>query len=190
MAERPDGYGLTAEVKATMDAKYRPDLAMEAMNWIVSHVPESEVAGLSGSEEVHIKLKDGTILCNLMNALEAGAVRSINSSKMAFKQMENIGKFLDAVEKYGVAKNDLFQTVDLYENTNMSAVINTIQALGRKASGKGLQGIGPKESNKNKREFTEEQLRAGDGMIGLQMGTNKLANQSGINFGKIRHIID
>ena len=26
MAERPQGYGLTAEVKAAMDAKYSPEL--------------------------------------------------------------------------------------------------------------------------------------------------------------------
>ena len=65
-----------------------------------------------------------------------------------------------------------------------------LHALGRKASKKGLIGIGPKEAVENKREFTEEQLRAGDGVIGLQMGTNKHANQSGLNFGKTRHIID
>ena len=54
-----------------------------------------------------------------------------NTSKMAFKQMENIGKFLDASEKYGVQRLDLFQTVDLYEGQNMPQVINGIHALGR-----------------------------------------------------------
>jgi hypothetical protein len=50
--------------------------------------------------------------------------------------------------------------------------------------------LGPKESTGEKREWTEEQLRAGDGVIGLQMGTNKGANASGMNMGKPRHIID
>lgn len=36
--------------------------------------------------------------------------------------MENIGKFLDACETYGVNKLDLFQTVSLYEATNMPQV--------------------------------------------------------------------
>ena len=58
----------------------------------------------------------------------------INTSKMAFKQMENIGNFLTACEKYGLNKTDLFQTVDLYENQNLWAVILTIIALGRKVS--------------------------------------------------------
>lgn len=104
--------------------------------------------------------------------------------------MENIGNFLDAVYKFGVAKNDMFQTVDLYEGVNMPQVITGIHSLGRKAGTKGFKGLGPKESAKNERSFTEEQRRAGDGLIGLQMGSNKGANQSGQNFGKTRAIID
>ena len=109
---------------------------------------------------------------------------------MAFKQMENIGNFLGAIEEFGVSKADSFQTVDLYEAQNMPAVINGLSALARKAQSKGKVGFGPKESQANKREFSEEQLRAGDGMIGLQMGSNKGATQAGQNFGKTRAIID
>ncbi len=39
-----------------------------------------------------------------------------------FLQMENIGNFLDACENYGVNKLDLFQTVYLFEGTNMPQV--------------------------------------------------------------------
>lgn len=39
--------------------------------------------------------------------------------------------------------------------------------------------LGPKEAEANKREFTQEQLDAGKGVIGLQMGSNKGASQSG-----------
>ena len=85
---------------------------------------------------------------------------------------------------------DSFQTVDLYERQNIPTVISTIHALGRKAQAKGLHGIGPKESEKNVREFTEEQLKAGEHIIGLQMGSNKGATQAGQNFGKTRAIID
>ena len=55
-----------------------------------------------------------------------------NESKMAFKMMENISKFLQAAEDYGVAKMDLFQTVDLYEKMNMPQVVLTIHAFARK----------------------------------------------------------
>jgi len=60
------------------------------------------------------------------------------------------------------------------------------------AHAKGWQGplLGPRLAEENKREFSDEQLRAGEGHIGLQMGYNKGANQSGQNFGKGRSILD
>merc|ERR1712002_475314 len=80
---------------------------------------------------------------------------------------------------------------DLYEGTNIPQVINGIFALGRRCH-KFYNGprLGPEESTANKREFTEEQLRAGEGVIGLQAGSNKGASQAGQNFGKTRAIID
>lgn len=160
------------------------------MEWVQSYVPDSGVGGLSDANDIQEKLKDGVVLCKLLNALTPYSIKKFNTSKMAFKQMENIGLALAAMENYGVSKIDLFQTVDLFEGQNMALVITTIHALGRKTGGKGKRGIGPKESQQNKREFSEEQLRAGEGVIGLQMGTNKFANQSGQNFGKTRAIID
>lgn len=70
----------------------------------------------------------------LINTLSPGAVKKLNDGKMAFKMMENISNFLTAIEKYGVSRHDLFQTVDLYEGQNMVQVVNAIHALGRKVS--------------------------------------------------------
>ena len=165
-------------------------IAKEAMEYIKLYVKDFDVPASCDSSSVHESLKDGVALCKLMNALKESSVRRINDSKMAFKQMENIGNYLDAASGYGVAKSDQFQTVDLYEAQNMAAVITQLHALGRKAQSKGKQGIGPKESAKNEREFTDEQMRAGSNVIGLQMGSNKGASQAGQNFGKTRAIID
>merc|ERR1719318_16727 len=141
------------------------------------------------SEQLHHALKDGQLLCKLINTLNPNSVPKVNSGKMAFHQMENIGKFLNAAEKYGCRKDDLFQTVDLYERTNMPQVIQGIHALGRRAQSAGFNGpvLGPREATQNKREFSEEQLKEGKNIIGLQMGTNKGASQAGMNFGKNRH---
>lgn len=49
--------------------------------------------------------------------------------------------------------------------------------------------LGPKPSEENRREFSEDVLRAGQTVIGLQAGTNKLASQSGQSFGASRKII-
>ena len=50
--------------------------------------------------------------------------------------------------------------------------------------------LGPKQAEGEKREWSEEQLKAGQGIIGLQMGTNKGASQAGMTMGKTRAIID
>ena len=192
MADRPDGYGFTAEVKGKLNSKYSLEREREAINWIEAVLGERLFAGVKGADAVHEKLKDGVILCKLLNKLKPGSVKTINNSKMAFKMMENIGRFLDACMALGMQRLDLFQTVDLYENQNMTQVIDGIHALGRKASKIGYRGpaLGPKEASANPRVFSEEQKRAGDGIIGLQAGYNKGATQSGQNFGKTRAIID
>lgn len=181
MAERPKGYGMTAELQAKTASKYDQRLAMEACDWICEITSVAKPPGVS-SDDVHDWLKDGKLLCNLINCIQPSSVKKINESKMAFKMMENIGNFLDGCVAYGLTKTDIFQTVDLYEAVNIPQVINGIHALGRKVGAKNpsLPAIGPKESTEQKREFTEEQLQAGKGVIGLQMGSNKGASQAGM----------
>jgi len=62
-----------------------------------------------------------------------------------------------------------------------------LQSL-RKGGKFGQVTIGPKEADKNVRNFTEEQMQAGKGIINLQYGSNKGASQSGQNFGNTRHM--
>jgi len=193
MAFRPKGYGYTAEVSKKIDSKYDLQTETEAVQWMCSHLHLTDTVPNpkpQGKEAVHAWLKDGVVLCTFMNVLRPGSVRKINQSRMAFKQMENIGNFLAACQKIGMNKLDLFQTVDLYEGTNMPQVIGGILALGRKAHSLGKHGVGPKEASANKRNFSEDQLREGRNIIGLQMGSNKGASQAGQSFGKPRHIVD
>jgi hypothetical protein len=102
--------------------------------------------------------------------------------------MENINSFLSAAVAFGVPSVETFQTVDLWEKQNLNAVVICLHALGRKGSKFNQPSIGPKESDKNIRSFTDEQLKAGTGIIGLQMGSNQGATQSGQNFGNTRHM--
>lgn len=96
--------------------------------------------------------------------------------------------FTRACKEYGLNDAETFQTVDLFDGENLHQVCVCIHALGRKALKNGLKGIGPKEASFTPRQFTEEQLKEGQKIISLQYGTNKLANQSGINFGCTRHM--
>lgn len=197
MASRPRGYGLTAEIKGKIAAKYEVEKEQEAREWmeevlgepIDSSAPRHEPLG---PDRFHAALKDGIILCKLADRIMGPGKVHHNTSKLAFKQMENINNFLVACEKYGIAKTDLFQTVDLFENQNLWQVVLAIFALGRKAQANGYHGptLGPREAQKNTREFSDEQMKAGNTVIGLQMGTNKLASQKGMTFGGVRHIAD
>lgn len=133
-------------------------------------------------------LKDGVILCKLANAIKTGSVKKINDSKMAFKCMENIQAFTTTATALGVPPQETFQSVDLWERQNLNAVVICLQSLGRKVGQFGKPSIGPKEADKNVRNFTDEQLRAGHNVISLQYGSNKGATQSGITFGNTRHM--
>merc|ERR1711976_500249 len=70
--------------------------------------------------------------------------------------------------------------------------MTAIQQLGSECQRYGFDGpvIGPKPTEKNIREFSEEQLKAGQAIIGLQAGTNKCASQSGMSMGGVRHVAD
>jgi len=193
---------MTAECDAKRAAKFDAASTNEAFNWMKAVLSfrdsdnQEAISGLTKVEkmdDVKDMLKDGKILCKVINVMYPGAVKKINESKMAFKQMENIGFFLTACEEHAkMKKSDLFQTVDLYEASNIPGVISSIYALGRKTNDlpDGFPVLGPKEASANERTFTEEQMNEGKNHIGLQMGSNKGASQAGLNFGKTRAIID
>lgn len=100
--------------------------------------------------------------------------------------------FQAAIKAYGVNDVDVFQTVDLWEKKDIAQVTNTIFALGRqtyKHPEWNGPNLGPKPADENVREFSEEQLKAGESIIGLQAGSNKGATQAGQNIGAGRKIL-
>lgn len=179
--------GFAAEAQRKINSKYSEELAQESLEWIqlITGEPENVSGDMDNFYEV---LKDGTLLCKLVNNIQPNMVKKVNVSKMAFKCMENINAFLEAARQLGVPAQETFQTVDLWERQNLNSVVICLQSLGRKAGSFGKPSIGPKEAEKNVRNFSEEQLRAGQGVISLQYGSNKGATQSGINFGNTRHM--
>ncbi|CAG2103878.1 unnamed protein product [Medioppia subpectinata] len=186
-SNRAEKAGFAAEAHSKINSKYDPQLSHQILVWIKDLLNE-DIDTNGENNSFYETLKDGTVLCRLVNAIQANTVKKVNASKMAFKCMENIQFFLEGAQKLGVPSEELFQTIDLWEQQNLHSVQICLQSLGRKASKHGVHGIGPKESEANVREFSEEQMKAGQGVIGLQYGSNKGANQSGINFGNTRHM--
>ncbi|MFT7796069.1 transgelin-like [Arapaima gigas] len=199
MANKGPSYGLTREVQSKIEKKYDVELEERLTEWIMAQCGSGVGRPEPGRAGFQAWLKDGCVLSELINSLSSGnkPIKKIQSSTMAFKQMEQISQFLNAVEKYGVTKTDVFQTVDLWEGKDLAAVQRTLMALGSLAvtkddgSYRGDPNWFHKKSQENRREFTEDQLREGQSIIGLQMGTNKGASQAGMTgYGRPRQIIN
>ncbi|KAF2368581.1 Calponin domain [Trinorchestia longiramus] len=172
-----------------MLSKRDPEEERVALEWLYAVAGETPPAG---DVPYDLQLRDGQLLCRAINKLMPGAVKNINSSSSHFKMMENINKFTAACRKYGVPDHDLFQTVDLYEMKDIVSVTGTIYALGRttyKHPEWPGPWLGPRPSESQTRQWSEEQLRAGEGVIGLQAGSNKGATQAGSNYGATRKVL-
>ena len=75
-------------------------------------------------------LKDGVILCKLMNKLSPGCIKKIHEKGAHFKLTENVTRFQEAIAEYGVPTDDIFQTNDLSEKKDIANVTNTLHRLG------------------------------------------------------------
>nr|XP_058919590.1 transgelin-3 isoform X1 [Kogia breviceps] len=199
MANRGPSYGLSREVQEKIEQKYDADLENKLVDWVILQCAEDIEHPPPGRAHFQKWLMDGTVLCKLINSLYPPGqepIPKISESKMAFKQMEQISQFLKAAEIYGVRTTDIFQTVDLWEGKDMAAVQRTLMALGSVAVTKddgcyrGEPSWFHRKAQQNRRGFSEEQLRQGQNVIGLQMGSNKGASQAGMTgYGMPRQII-
>jgi hypothetical protein len=192
MAEnRASKAGFAAEAQNKINSKYDSELASQLLAWI-SELIDDDTLNISGDMDTFYEtMRDGQVLCRLANVFQPGSApekKVYKLGKMAFRCMENINMFLEVAAKVGVPSQETFQTVDLWEKQNLTAVVICLQSLARKANKFGIKGLGPKESDANVRSFTEEQLRAGRAVISLQYGSNKGATQSGIIMGNTRHM--
>uniref|UniRef100_A0A8C9VSX2 Transgelin n=2 Tax=Scleropages formosus TaxID=113540 RepID=A0A8C9VSX2_SCLFO len=211
MANRGPSYGLSREVQEKIEQKYDPDLEARLVEWIVAQCGGNIDRPQPGKQNFQEWLMDGTVssecvcvshvslLCRLINSLYPRGkepIKKIPETQMAFKQMEKISQFLKAAEAYGVITTDIFQTVDLWEGKDMAAVQRTLMALGSVAVTKddghyrGDHDWFHRKAQGHRREFSEEQLRRGQSLIGLQMGSNRGASQSGMTgYGMPRQIM-
>jgi hypothetical protein len=69
--------------------------------------------GIRDQNDFGAVLKNGHLLCELINKLGPGSVKKINTMNAPFKQRENIEMFLKGCESYGLVAQDLFQVNDL-----------------------------------------------------------------------------
>ncbi|XP_051570194.1 calponin-1-like isoform X2 [Myxocyprinus asiaticus] len=153
-----------------------------------------EVTGRKLPKNFMEGLKDGVVLCELINTLQPGSVKKISNSPQNWHQLENISNFVRAIQEYGLKPHDIFEANDLFENINHTQVQCTLITLAGMAKSKGFlckYDFGVKYAEKQLRKFAPEKLKEGRNIIGLQMGTNKFASQKGMtSYGTHRHLYD
>uniref|UniRef100_A0A2K6UBB1 Calponin-2 n=1 Tax=Saimiri boliviensis boliviensis TaxID=39432 RepID=A0A2K6UBB1_SAIBB len=176
-------YGLLAKVKNRLPSKYDPQKEAELCSWIEGPT------GLSIGPDFQKGLKEeGIILCTLTNKLQPGSDPKINRSMQNWHQLENLSNFIKAMVSYGMNPVDLFKANDLFESGNITQVQVSLLTLVWKVKTKGLQS---RYSENQERNFDNTTVKAGQCIIGLQMGTKKCASQSGMTmYGTRRHPYD
>lgn len=170
-------YGMDLELYKKQAGKYDSDKEREVKQWI-----ESVVGEKFSSNDFQESLKDGHLLCKLINKIKPGTIPKINTSKLPFMQMENIGYFLKAAADMGLQKHDAFMTVDLYESKNIPQVIQSLFIFGsvvQKLPGYNLPRLGLKLADKREIEFTEEQLIKSKAEVGQQFGAASVKHDTG-----------
>lgn len=118
-----------------------------------------------------------------MNNLQPGFVPQINCSMQNWHQLENLSTFIKPMVSYSMNSVIMFEANDLFENGNMTQVQVSLLALEGRAKTKWLQNgvdIDIKYSEKQEQNFDDTTMKAGQCIIGLQMGTKKCASQSGM----------
>ncbi|KAF7637798.1 Calponin-homology [Meloidogyne graminicola] len=206
MANHGPCYGLSRELERKNQARFNLDEALEVLQWIedVIGIPfNPSIEKITNSQQVSEVLKDGLILCLLMNRLvdspNCTTIKFHKNPRMPFHKMENISNFLDACKAFGVAEISCFQTVDLYENKQCYKVIECLRSLAAVAQSKSqtiksLSNIQfppwvVKMAQNQPRKFALDVIRQSEAVIPLQYGTNKCASQKGMTpYGLARQI--
>jgi hypothetical protein len=88
-------YGLDRELKEKRDSQY--DLEKEAQ--VIEFIEKLTGEHINGSFQEW--LRDGVVLCKTMNGIMRDSPIKFNTSKLPFKQMENINFFLKKCEDLG-----------------------------------------------------------------------------------------
>ena len=137
-------------------------------------------------ESLFSLLKDGQLLCLLINTISPLNPIKISNLKSPFKQMENIANFLLKLKLLNIPDCFSFQTVDLFEDKNMHQVGIAIFALSRHAHELGFPLVGPKRAVQNKRTFSDHQISESKAAVPLLTGGLKIENGrvSNSKFGK------
>lgn len=89
-----------------------------------------DVVGKKNTEEsLFAWLKSGVILCQVLNVVKSGICKQIYEGPVAFKQLENVQRYLKLVPLAAGPTVPIFSPVDLADENNFNHVVSHIQAM-------------------------------------------------------------
>uniref|UniRef100_A0A670J5L2 LIM and calponin homology domains 1 n=1 Tax=Podarcis muralis TaxID=64176 RepID=A0A670J5L2_PODMU len=111
------GSGL---LEATQPLGDSPEPALaEAQQWI------EQVTGRTfGDKDFRSGLENGVLLCELLNSIKPGLVKKINRLPTPIAGLDNIALFLRGCKELGLKESQLFDPVDLQDNSSKATVRN------------------------------------------------------------------
>lgn len=135
MSDR-EKFGLDAEIAAKMDGKYSVEREKEAIAWMEA------VTGLTVEPDFIGGLKNGVILCTLMNIISPGAISKFAAKpKHYLEHKSNIDYFVGSCNKIGVPSSDMITSLDLSDSRpDKHQVLQCIYAVARQAQAIGYVG--------------------------------------------------
>jgi len=120
--EKRDLFGDQVERKAKQDANYDQELEDKVRAYLESHTRIS-----SKGQPICEWLRDGQVLCSLANKINPGVIPKVNTSPVAFCQMENIAHFMNVGRDWGVPESSIFDVSDLFEAKHIGSVMSCIK---------------------------------------------------------------
>uniref|UniRef100_A0A8C2HUP7 Transgelin 3a n=1 Tax=Cyprinus carpio TaxID=7962 RepID=A0A8C2HUP7_CYPCA len=188
MANRGPSYGLSREVQEKIEQKYDPELETRLVEWILVQCGDDLERPEPGKQNFQKWLTSGTVVkLGIVGVPEDTPATTSVVSKI-------LGDALNLDKDATVDRSHRFWLC--FKGKDMAAVQRTLMALGSEALTKddghyrGDKDWFHRKAKVHKREFSEDQLRQGRSLIGLQMGSNRGASQSGmVGYGTPRQIM-
>jgi len=118
---------LNESLAQKLASKYDHSLEGTIRQWMSGLVEHPDL--LDSSVSLQALLKDGVIICELMNKLVPNAIKRINRTTLPFKQMENISNYAAVCESMGLSESERFRTVDIYDGKDMNCVMNHFRTM-------------------------------------------------------------
>lgn len=197
---KPDVTSLDEDLTELRRGKFSAKDIDTIKSWVFDSILREKI---DSSKPLLELLKDGTVLCRLANTLYSAdnptepTFIKWKQSKMPFVQMEQIAQFISFARNYGVPEDELFQTVDLYEEKDPASVYLALKSLSRCANKRHPElfpVLGPQLATKRPRPPVKQKPKHLQGDMGwstIEYGYMKGASQKTehIVFGQKRDIV-